>query len=181
MVSRRVVGAVVLVGLLGIGVGYALFTGIGPAPGGDTEEPITEFPTATPNGPTPADSTGEDTATQSAPPFSFTVDDIEECGQTCRDVTATLHNNQDRTATDVTVYTRIYAGRDTTADDDRIWENQREIGDLEAGGTHTSTERVELTLQEGFRIEQNDGWITIQTTVESAETTVTFTDTEQVA
>lgn len=44
--------------------------------------------------------------------------DVEECGQTCRDVTSTLSNNQDETATGVTVYTRVFAGEDNTAQED---------------------------------------------------------------
>jgi hypothetical protein len=42
-------------------------------------------------------------------------------------------------------------------------------------------ERVELSLQEARKIDQENGWITILTTVESDDTTVTFQESEQVA
>lgn len=170
-------GIVVLVLVVGLGAAY--FAGVGPAPGGsDSDEPITDFPTAT-----AGDGTADngDTETTEAPAFSFTVDQIEECGQTCRDVTATLYNNQEETATGVMVYTRIFAGRDNTDPDDAVWEGTDEVGTLEAGASHTTTKRVELSFQEGLAISRNDGWVTILTTVESNEMTVTFRDSEQVA
>lgn len=163
--------AVALVGLLAVGAG-ALYTGFGPAPGGGSEEPITDFPTATPSG-----SDGG----SSSPPFTFTVDDIEECGSTCREVTATLKNEQDRTATGVTVYSRIYAGQDTTAEEDLIWQGKEEVGTLAANESSTHTERVELSFQEGLAVQGNDGWVTIVTSVRTDDRTVTFTSSEQVA
>jgi len=52
---------------------------------------------------------------------------------------------------------------------------------MEPGADHTTTERVELSLQDARKIDQEDGWITILTTVESDDTTVTFQDSERVA
>ncbi|MDZ7700841.1 MAG: hypothetical protein U5J98_01550 [Halobacteriales archaeon] len=141
---------------------------------------LTDFPTATPSEGGSDDGGAGTTATET-PPFSFTIDEIEECGQTCRDVTATLHNNQDETATGTTVFTRVFAGEDNTDTADLVWEGKEEVGTLEAGTSHTTTRRVELSLQDARKIEQNDGWITIVTTVQTDERTVTFRDSEQVA
>ncbi len=52
---------------------------------------------------------------------------------------------------------------------------------MAAGADHTTTKRVELSLQDPRKTNQEDGWITILTTVESDDTTVTFQDSEQVA
>ncbi|MFB6126678.1 MAG: hypothetical protein ABEJ79_05195 [Halolamina sp.] len=119
------------------------------------------------------------TETASAPPFSFQVVTIEECGNTCRDVTVELNNNQDREATGVEVYTRIYAGNSTDADD-KVWEGTESVGTLGAGGSTTSTRRVELSYSDALEVRNNDGWITILTTVESDDTTVTFKERRDV-
>jgi hypothetical protein len=52
---------------------------------------------------------------------------------------------------------------------------------MDPGTSHTTTERVELSLRDARKVDQNDGWITILTTVESDDTTVTFQNSEQVA
>jgi hypothetical protein len=178
---------IVLVVLVG-GVG-AVFLGVGPAPGGDSGAELTDFPTAT-SQPTAMSSSGTqapDTtaaATPTAtpqPPYTFAIQSIEECGRTCRDVTAELANNRETDAESVVTYTRIFAGQDTTATEDLIWENRTTVGTIAAGATARSTQRVALSLQEGLAIENAGGWITILTTVQSAEETVTFRNSEQVA
>lgn len=177
MNRNHLVGGILVVLVLAIGLGYVFYAGIGPAPGGsDAGETISDFPTET-----TSDQETTDQANEDVPPFSFTIDDIGTCGQTCRDVTATVTNNQDETATGVTVYTRVFAGQNDTETDDLVWEGQENVGTLEADGAHTSTTRVELSLQDAQKIKQHDGWITILTTVESDETTVTFQDSDQVA
>lgn len=183
MNRNYLIGGVLIVLVLAVGIGAAVYYGVGPAPGGsDSGEELTDFPTATPDDGDASSGTSDSTATPTeTPPFSFTIDTIEECGQTCRDVTATLNNQQDDTATGVTVFIRIFAGEDNTDSEDLVWEGKEEAGTLEAGGSHTTTERVELSLQEANKIKQNDGWITILTTVKSDDTTVTFRDSEQVA
>lgn len=172
------IGGAVVVLVVAVSLGAALYTGAGPAPGGDSGDEIEDFPTEN-----DAD-TGEDSDTTSpdeTDPFSFVIDDIEECGETCRDVTATLDNNQNETATNVTVYIRIFAGQDNTETDDIVWEGTEDAGTVAAGEDHTTTERVELSLQDARKIDQENGWITILTTVESDDTTVTFQESEQVA
>lgn len=118
-------------------------------------------------------SAGTTASGPTGPAFLFQIDDIEDCGETCRDVTVTLYNNRDAERTDVAVYTRIYAGN-STAEDDIVWEGKREVGSMEASGSFTATERVELSISEGLAVQNEDGWITILTTVDSEEVRVTF-------
>lgn len=187
------VGGVVI--LLMAGVVGAFVTGFGPASGGESESDGETFPTETPSstgsdgersddengdGGSSGGRTGDATTTATdTPPFTFVIENIEECGQTCRDVTSTVTNRQDATAEDVTVHTRIYAGNGT--DGDQVWQGSEDVGTLDAGESHTATKRVELSYSDGFKIEQNDGWITVQTAVETADRTVTFTEQRQVA
>ncbi|AKH97556.1 hypothetical protein [Halanaeroarchaeum sulfurireducens] len=180
MNQKYVIGGIIVVVVLAVGIGAALYTGAGPAPGGpsagDSEDTIEDFPTAT-----VSDTETGSMHTTAAPPFSFTVDGIEECGWTCRDVTATLTNNQNETARNVVVYTRVFAGEDNTDTSDLVWEGTNEIGTLAPGDSITTTERVQLSFQDAQKIQGNDGWITIQTTVDSDDTRVTFQDSDQVA
>lgn len=199
---KYVVGGVLVAVVLVGSLGAAFYTGVGPAPGGESGDPIDEFPTETESESAPAEddgAEGTESAQESdedaggtesdqepddeadASPFLFGVDDVEECGQTCRDVTATVYNNQNEPASEVTVYTRIFAGENNTDADDVVWEGTEDVGTLDAGASHTTTERVDLSLQQAFEIERNDGWITILTTVESDDETVTFSDSEKVA
>jgi len=175
-------GVLIAVIVVAVGIGAALYTGAGPAPGGDSGDEIEEFPTEEDTDGDGSDADGSDaTSTDDTDPFSFTIDELEECGETCRDVTSTLTNNQDQTESNVTVYVRIFAGQDNTNTDDLVWEGTEDVGTMEADEDYTSTDRVELSLQDARKIDQEDGWITIQTTVESDDTTVTFQDNERVA
>lgn len=63
----------------------------------------------------------------------------------------------------------------------RSGDGTEDVGTLEAGGSYTVTRRVELSFGDAYAIDQEDGWIPIQTTVETADQTVTFTDQLQVA
>ncbi|MFB6156732.1 MAG: hypothetical protein ABEJ34_02690 [Haloferacaceae archaeon] len=175
--SRRLLVGVVAVVLLAGGVAFA--TGFGPAPGGESGSEVGEFPTATAT-PTPSDGgTGTATETVERPAFAFTIDRIEECGRTCRDVTSTLANDGDARATNVVVYTRVFVGNGT--DGDVVWSGSESVGTLDPGATHTATRRVKLSYSEGLAVRNADGLITIQTTVESDQRTVTFTRQRQVA
>lgn len=154
-----VVAAVVLVG--GIAGAFILF-----GSGGDT---MTEDDTGSTSGTTESGDTGGDTSgdeltatpqmENTSASFAYVVDNIEECGQTCRDVTATITNDGNETATNVTVETNIYT------DGDLIWEGGEDIGTLEAGAEYTSTQRVELSYGDAAKVEDNNGWITIETIV----------------
>ena len=178
---KLLLAAVVVVGA---GVGAVVVAG-DLLPGGNSETDSEPFPTATPDsGETTSDSDGTatpttDGASTATPPFGFVIDNIEECGQTCRDVTSTLSNQQDATAENVTVHTRILAGQGT--DGDVVWRGSEDVGTLPAGESYTTTRQVELSFADALTIENNGGWITVQTTVETADGSVTFTDERQVA
>jgi len=176
MNRTHLIGGVLALVVLTAAVGAVLYTGAGPAPGGNSgDSEIEEFPT---EGPTDDGESGE-AETTTAEPFTFTVDETAECGTTCRDVTATLNNERNETATGVTTYTRIYAGENNTDADDVVWEGTVDVGTLDGGASHTTTERVELSLLDARTVNQNDGWITVVTTVESDDATVTFRETRQ--
>jgi hypothetical protein len=172
MRRSTLVVAVVVIGTLG----SAMVLGSGNAvqdPEGDAEP----FPTATEPAASPNDTDGVSEG-DTAPEFGFTVDRIESCGETCRDVTTTLNNDGDGGATNVTVHTRIHAGNGT--DGQVVWEGTEPIGRLDAGKSYTATERVDLSLTEAFAVQQSDGWITIRMVVESDQRTVTITERRNV-
>jgi hypothetical protein len=111
-------------------------------------------------------------------PFAFAIDEIEQCGSTCRDVTSTVTNQQSSEATGVDVTTDIYAGNGTGGD--TIWSGEESVGALPAGESYTATKRVELGMSDALAVEQNDGWITIETTIESDSKTMTITQRRDV-
>jgi hypothetical protein len=188
--DRRMRGALVVVGFL---VAAAAVTGIGFAfgnggPAGEAVESAPTTTTATDGGGTndggaDAGATGDGGAsdggatTPAEPSFAFVVDDVEACGETCRDVTSTL-TNDGTAASDVTVDTRIYAGNGT--DGDAVWQGSEPVGSLGAGESYTTTKRVELSFGDALAVQGADGWITVETTVESDERTVTFTERRNV-
>lgn len=170
--------------VLVVGAGFML--GVGPlesASGitsGASESVATPADTGTVYKDSGSGNSSSDGSGDTSAPFSFAIQNIEKCGQTCRDVTVTLTNNQDQQASDVTVYTRIYAGN-STAKEDLIWKGKRDIGTMAAGESVTRTQRVKLSFQEAYAVKQADGWITVVTTIESADTTITFKDNRDVA
>ncbi|MDS0221771.1 hypothetical protein NDI54_10480 [Haloarcula sp. S1AR25-5A] len=169
--------------LLVAGVGGAFVAGLGPFQAESSGEDLSEFPTETTEGSESDTANGDegsdsDGGAASTPPFAFTVDSIAECGRTCRDVTSTLTNQQNGTAEAVTVYTRIYAGNVTEGG--TVWEGSEDVGTLEADGSYTTTRRVDLSFGDAYAIEQANGWITVQTTVETADRTVTLTEQRDV-
>lgn len=180
--NTKLLFAAVLV--VGVGAGAVVVAG-DMLPGGTSAADFEPFPTATPGGETTATGGSDGTATTTAggastetPPFVFSIDTIEECDQTCRDVTSTLTNTQDTTAENVTVYTRIFVGQGT--DGDVVWRGSEPVGTLPAGDSYVTTRQVELSFSDALAVRDN-GWITIQTTVETEDRTVTFTDERQVA
>ena len=197
--NRQRLAVVAGVGVLAVVLVLAIAGGIGPFAGDDGG--IEDFPTATSTPPgvtengggadggaTGGDGDGDGggdspggqtTATPTPqPPFDLQIESIESCGQTCRDVTATLENQQDRQATGVTVYTRIHEGNGT--DGDVVWEGTHEVGTLGAGEADTETQRVELSYFEAYGIQQNGGWITIVTSIDTDRRTVTFRERRDV-
>ena len=111
--------------------------------------------------------------------FDMDIDSVESCGQTCRDVTATITNEQDREATGVTVYTQIFAGDSTQGD--LVWEATQDVGTLAPGESSTATKRIELGFMDAAAIKAADGKITIRLTVETNRDTETFIEHRDVA
>ncbi|WP_058367313.1 hypothetical protein [Haloparvum sedimenti] len=107
--------------------------------------------------------------------FQFTIDEIEECGNTCRDVTATIVNDGGETAEGIVVHTTMYA------DDDVVWEGTEEIGELPANESYTSTREVDVGYGGGAKIQENDGYVTIETVIEFDDGQEVFTERRQVA
>lgn len=62
-----------------------------------------------------------------------------------------------------------------------IWEGRERVGSLDSDESYTSTERVELSLAGAVAVEGAGGWITVRTTIQSAEETVTVTRRRRVA
>jgi hypothetical protein len=106
--------------------------------------------------------------------FATSVERVESCGATCREVTATLVNRADRPREDVSVVTRLYA------DGDLLWETTERVGRLAAGETHTSTERVDLGYAGALAVESNDGYVTVERTVRADGEETTFAERRRV-
>jgi len=152
--------------------------GTGSTAGDGSERGVESVPTGTDRDGGTTAVTAETAEPKPDPAFDFTVDRIEECGRTCRDVTSTL-TNDGAAATDVTVHTRIYAGNGT--DGDVVWEGRERVGTLEDGESYTTTERVGLSLADGVVIRSAGGWITVRTTIRADEKTVTTTRRRRVS
>lgn len=124
---------------------------------------------------------GEDTVddreanvTNGSADFSLSADVSGECGQRCRVVVANLTNNGTATAHNVTSDTRI------TVDGDQIWQRTNQLGNVSVNESVERTARIEISYVEALKIAQNDGWITITTTVTWADGNRTFTERRQV-
>lgn len=156
--------------LLGLGT-IGVVHGIGPS----WIEPTRDSAPAT-AGPSTSTATSDHTPapeTQTEPPpFVLQIDSIESCGQTCRDVTATLVNTQDRRAIGVIVSTRIHAGE--SVDGSVVWEGEHEVGTLPAGDSVQHTSRIELGFMSAAAIQGAGGEVTIVTSVESDQQSVRF-------
>ena len=119
----------------------------------------------------------EDTVITDAPeekPFVFSIESVEDCGLNCRDVTLTLENNRSTNASNITVESTIYAGNGT--DGQAIWEETETVESLGPDESVTRTERVELSLFDLVAVNQEDGWITIETTVHSTDENMTIVE-----
>jgi hypothetical protein len=101
--------------------------------------------------------------------FVISVQQVEECGQRCRDVTAAVENDGTATAENVTVEARVLATGD------ELWRGDATIGDLPAGETATRTKRVTIGIFDAAKIQANNGYVTIELTVrwDGGEDTVT--------
>lgn len=167
-----------------VALALAFSAGVGPFGGdGGSDLPSSSGPAADEGGSSSGGGgdgggSGGSTETQQRA-FDFDIGSVEECGQTCRDVTATLVNQQERRATGVSVYTRIHAGRGT--DGDVVWEGTYDVGALGPSASETETQRVELGYFDALKVQRQDGWITIVLTIETDRQTVRFQERRDVA
>lgn len=176
--NRTLIGAGVVV-LVVIALLLAVVSGVVPL--GGNSDGVEDFPTETGTsyGGDGGSGDGGSATTTESPPFEMIIEEIESCGQTCRDVTGRLVNNQERQATGVTVYTRIYAGDDTEGD--VVWEGSQDIGTMGPGEAVRDTQRVELGMSEAAAVQSSGGEITILTVVETDRQTVSFTEHRDVS
>lgn len=110
-----------------------------------------------------------------APRIDFRITGIEPCGQTCRAVTVELTNHGSVAAEDVTVYSRLYAGK-TMDPESLVWSEEVTGDALPAGATVTRTRKVTVTVAEGMAIRNADGWMAGRTDVATERGTTTFVD-----
>lgn len=169
--SRTVVIVSVVAVLLVAGFAGAFALGLYPVPSGDGIGPDDSGNGAIDGGGN-GSGTGDDVEDL---PFAFTVDDITDCGTTCRVVTATIVNTGNETAMDVTVDVQVFVR------DDRIWEGTERIGTLEPDAERTVEKQVKISYRDGLKILDNDGYVTVRTTVTSAEGEWTFSERWKVA
>jgi hypothetical protein len=189
--NRRLFGVVALVAVVLVAAAFVLPDG--PVPGAGGDEPIDGATDGAAGDGGDGASDGGSGSSASTPlvtvsgvegtataekPFAFTIDEIEQCGSTCRDVTSTVTNQQSSEATGVDVTTDIYAGNETSGD--TIWSGEEDVGTLPAGESYTATKRVDLGMSDALAVEQNDGWITIETTIESDSKTMTIIERRDV-
>jgi hypothetical protein len=111
----------------------------------------------------------DDGTDEGAAHFVIRVQEVEECGQRCRDVTAAVENDGTATAENVTVDARVLAAGD------ELWRGAADVGTLPAGETATRTERVTIGVFDAAKIQANGGYVTIELTVrwDGGEDTVT--------
>lgn len=185
---NRQILAVALVALA-VGAGALAVAGLSPgeelgSSAGDvtTTEGVESAEPSTGNDPQDGDSTTTtlrdataSTTTASDSGYDFTIEQIEECGTTCRDVTAELANDADETRRNVRVTTEVYANEDL------LWTGNETVGTLASGEAHTSTKRVDVGFAGGMKIRDNDGYVTIVTIVKSDRGTVRFSERRKVA
>jgi len=173
--DRPVVALLAAVGVLLLLTAGVALTGVFGLFGAGETGAVTESPAV----PTPSDTAATATRTAATQPFTLETREVESCGMLCRNVTSTVTNEQSTAARDVTIRTRLYAGNDT--DSEVRWEGTERVDRIGPRETYVATQQVELPLEDALAIRDADGWVTIRTTVESANRTVTVTDRREVA
>lgn len=174
LVGAVVVGLVIVAGAVG-----ALATGIGTggdvaSDDGDSEETYESTVVMGGSDSGSAASGSDGGSAEQPPPFSFGVKKIEKCGETCREVTASITNNQNASQ-DVTVRSVIYT------DGEKIWEGKSDLGTLASGETRTDTKTVKLSYMDAYKVKQNDGKILVKTYVVTEDATYVFKERRDVA
>ena len=136
----------------------------------DAEAPATRTDTSDGDG-----GVGTSATTPSDSGYALTIETVENCGRTCRDVTARLDNTVGAAREDVRVTTEMYA------DGDLLWSGDETVGRLGPGESRTLTARVDVGFSGGLAISANDGYVTIVTVVRSENGTARFSERRKVA
>lgn len=118
---------------------------------------------------------GEPPSEDHVRPFSIDIRKIEQCGNTCRDVTVSITNNGGNARENVTVTTNIYTGNDS------VWHGEEAAGTLASDETLTRTKRIQVGVVGGAKIKRNDGKILIETVVRWDGGSATFSERRDVA
>jgi hypothetical protein len=191
--TRTAMMALGLVGILLLGAGGMLAFDAGPF-GGGSDAPSTATP-AEPadddgssaaddgssdadddggDGSSAADDEGDGSSDRPARPFTIDTKQIEQCGNTCRDVTVSLTNNGNHARQGITVTTKMYTGGD------RIWTGEESVGTLSAEESTIRTARVKIGFVDAAKVKQNGGTVTIETVVRWNGGSETFREQRQV-
>ena len=179
--STRLVAVVVGVVLVVSAVGAAFAGGlVEPLLSGDTETPTPAATTTSQSGQADGGNgggggSGDAESTPRPYAFQFEIVRTEKCGSTCRDVTIRLTNAGSKTAENVRATSRILV------EGDELWSASENIGAVSPGESVTRTKRVKLGFMDAAKIKQNDGYVTIETTVTWDGGSRTFTQRQRVA
>lgn len=184
--TRTAMMAIGLVGILLLGTGGMLALDVGPL-GGASDAPSTATPAepaddggsagddAEADSSSGDDAEGDDSSSdRTVRPFTIDTKWIEQCGNTCRDVTVSLTNNGDHTRKGITVTTKM------SSDGERIWTGEKVIGTLGSDEATTRTARVQIGFVDAAKVKQNGGTVTIETVVRWNNGSKTFREQRQV-
>jgi hypothetical protein len=100
--------------------------------------------------------------------FAVTVDDLTECGATCRNFTGTVRYTGEGTARDVTLDVRV------TAEGSELWNATETVGEVQAGGSYRLVREAEIGYRESSTVLSNDGYVTVWIEVDHAGGTETL-------
>lgn len=100
--------------------------------------------------------------------LELAIEEVGECGVTCRNVTYVLTNPTETSVTDLTADITLVSGGTT------VWENERSLGYVQAGDEVTLTDEVSLDRDQMARILENDWEVTINVRLQSANETRTI-------
>jgi hypothetical protein len=122
-----------------------------------------------------ATESGDDSSGGGQRPFTLDVEKLDDCGNTCRDVTVSLTNNGGNPRENVSVTTNVYAGQDS------VWQGEASVGTLASDESTRRTEHVDVGYVGGAKIERNGGTVTIETVVRWDGGAATYREQRQVA
>lgn len=172
MVRPLAIGVALFVVLSGAG---AVVSG---TPTASSADPSADAPSASTVQQAPEGTTATETGTANESEqrqFDLSIENISECGLSCRDVTVSAVNTGNTTAQNVTVETQLEAGETV------VWRGNDSVSELEPNESSTVTKRVQLGPFEAYAVQQNDGYLTANTTVTWDGGNETFTERRKVA